>query len=129
MDATDRRMHQMATIDAIGGVLAGDRAVLDSPASRHVFTFHVATGRLLALATDDDSVSPYSLTSAASDLGPELRALREQETEKWDGVILRLDKNTGSLRMQFLFGTEADLVDPAVTPLVDLVEELGRDGR
>lgn len=120
MDPFDPRMRQMAAIDALGGALAGDSAVLDSPVPRQVFTFHAASGVVQALAVSDDTVTPYTLTSAAPALARELLTLREQEKEKWDGAILRLDKSSNSLRMEFLFGGDADLLDPAVTPLVDL---------
>lgn len=120
MDPFDPRMRQMAAIDALGGALAGDSAVLDSPVPRQVFTFHVASGEIQALAVSDDTVTPYTLTSAAPALARELLAMREQEKEKWDGAILRLDKSSSSLGMEFLFGGDADLLDPAVTPLVDL---------
>lgn len=121
MDQFDPRMRQMAAIDAMGGALAGDSAVLDSPVPRQVFTFHVASGAILALAVSDDAVTPYTLTSAAPTLGRELRTIREQENEKWDGAILRLDKSSGSLRMEFLFDDAAAVLDPDVTPMVDLV--------
>lgn len=120
MDQFDPRIRQMAAIDAMGGALASDRAVIDSPVTRQVFTFHVARGAVLAFTTDETSVSPFTLSSAAPDLERELRVLRSQESEKWDGAILRLDKSTGSLKMQFLFGDESDVVDPELTSLVDM---------
>lgn len=119
MDPFDPRMRQMAAIDALGGALASDSAVLDSPVPTQVFTFHVATSTVLAFAVRDSSVEPFTLSSAAPALERELRVLRSQETEKWDGAILRLDKSTGSLKMEFLFGPDADIVDPEVTALVD----------
>lgn len=129
MDPFDPRMRQMAAIDAMGGALAGDSAVLDSPVPRQVFTFHVASGAILALAVADDAVTPYTLTSAAPALDRELRAIREQEKEKWGGAILRLDKSSGSLRMEFLFGGDADVLDPDVTSMVDLIARVRGEQR
>lgn len=120
MDPFDPRMRQMAAIDALGGALASDSAVLDSPVPTQVFTFHVATSTVLAFAVSDSTVEPFTLASAAPQLERELRALRSQETDKWDGAILRLDKSTGSLKMQFLFGADADVLDPETTALTDI---------
>lgn len=120
MDPFDPRMRQMAAIDALGGALAGDPAVLDSPVPTQVFTFHVARGAVLAFAVESTAVTPFTLTSAAPILERELRVLRAQETEKWDGAILRLDKSTGSMKMEFLSGADADVLDPEVTALVDI---------
>lgn len=122
MDPFDPRMRQMAAIDALGGALAADRAVLDTPTVTQAFTFHVASGTLLAFAVEPTTVTPFGLDSAGPALERELRALRREETEKWDGVILRLDKSTSSLRLQFLFGADADAVDLDRTSLVDIAD-------
>lgn len=122
MDTFDPRMRQMAAIDALGGALAADRAVLDSPAATQAFTFHVASGTLLAFAVEPGTIEPFSLDSAAPALERELRALRRDETEKWDGVIVHLDKSTPSLRLQFLFGPEADAVDLEKTSMVEIAD-------
>ena len=37
-------------------------------------------------------------------------------------MILRLDKSTSSLRLQFLFGADADAVDLDRTSLVDIAD-------
>ncbi|MCT1515375.1 hypothetical protein [Dietzia cercidiphylli] len=127
MDSFDPRMRQMATIDALGVALASDRAVLDSPANTQVFTYHVATGTLLAFAVEPGIVEPFSLDSAAPAIERELRALRSEETEKWDGVIVRLEKSAGTLRMQFLFDADADTVDPAATPMVEIADRIRKE--
>lgn len=120
MDSFDPRMRQMAAIDALGGALASDSAVLDSPVPTQVFTFHVGSGAILAFAAESATVTPFALASAAPVLERELRVLRAQETRKWDGAILRLDKSTGSMKMEFLSGADADVLDPEVTALVDI---------
>lgn len=67
MDPYDTRMRQMTAIDALGGALACDRA------------------------------------------------------------ILRLDKSTGSMKMEFLSGADADVLNPEVTALVDIAAAVRKD--
>lgn len=124
MDQFDGRMRRMAAIDAIGGALAGDSAVTGSLVNEHAFTLFIADGRVLAFALDGDNVIPYSLTSSAATVARELLTPREAETEKWDGLVLRLDRSASRLGMDFLYEADALRIDPGTNSLADIASEV-----
>ena len=128
MDPFEAQMAQMTAIQAMGGAMAGDPAITGSPASVHVFTYCVDDGRLLAFAVDGSTVTPYSPEVSAPTVIDALRDIRTLQSEPWGAAVVRLDKSTSGVGLDFLFD-DAAMVDPrAHTPEEIAAFVLSRDG-
>ena len=128
MDPFEAQMAQMTAIQAMGGAMAGDPAITGSPASVQVFTYCVDDGRLLAFAVDGSTVTPYSPEGSAPTVIDALRDMRTLQSEPWGAAVVRPDKSTSGVELDFLFDDTATVDPRAHTPEEIATFVLSRDG-